>query len=296
MKQPLLTIAIPTYDRAEKLDRQLAWAVNAIDGRWDDVELIVSDNASPDATPQICEKWRAESKGNLRVTRQPSNLGLIRNVLYCIQQAHGQYVWVVGDDDTISPEAFTWVLAQLSGAHASSLSFLHLNIRAQDGYAGSIVQERAYPFYEDRRASPGMTLFEACVQTDEIWMLLITANVYAVPAVQPAIQGWPGMMRNFAFPLYLSGVAAAQGTMVVRAEPSVTYPHHTGSHLRAWLKTLYHDIPEAYLRLLRHGYRPEFIRQRILSRASFMTFMMRFPLSFLRSLKFYAVASRLKRM
>lgn len=34
MTQPLLTIAIPTYNRARELDRQLEWAVNAIGGRW----------------------------------------------------------------------------------------------------------------------------------------------------------------------------------------------------------------------------------------------------------------------
>ena len=33
MTQPRLTIAIPTYNRAKQLDRQLNWAVNAIAGR-----------------------------------------------------------------------------------------------------------------------------------------------------------------------------------------------------------------------------------------------------------------------
>jgi abequosyltransferase len=35
MTQPKLTIAIPTYNRAQQLDRQLNWAVNAIAGRRD---------------------------------------------------------------------------------------------------------------------------------------------------------------------------------------------------------------------------------------------------------------------
>ncbi|MCS6773581.1 MAG: glycosyltransferase, partial [Thermoflexales bacterium] len=58
MSSPLLTIAIPTYNRSRELDRQLAWAVEAIAGRWQDVELIVSDNASPDETPHVCQTWR----------------------------------------------------------------------------------------------------------------------------------------------------------------------------------------------------------------------------------------------
>ncbi|BAL99084.1 putative glycosyltransferase [Caldilinea aerophila DSM 14535 = NBRC 104270] len=294
MKQPLLTIAIPTYRRAQKLDKQLAWAVNAIAGRWDDVELMVSDNASPDETPQICEKWTMQSNGHLRVMRQPKNLGLIRNVLFCIEQAQGRYVWTVGDDDVIFDAALDWILTQLTDHTGDMLSFLHLNVRTQDGYEGAILQERAYPFQEDRNSSPGNMLFEECVEINENWMLLITANIYATITARAAIRRWPGMTNNLAFPLFLSGYAAAQGAMRVRAEPSLIYPHHTGSHLHTWLKTVYHDIPEAYLRLLREGYQPAFIRRRILSRASFLVFMMRFPLQFLRSLQFYFAASRLK--
>jgi len=69
----LLTIAIPTYNRAKQLDRQLNWAVNAIAGRWDEVELIVSDNASLDETPEICQKWYAQTGGRARIIRQPRN-------------------------------------------------------------------------------------------------------------------------------------------------------------------------------------------------------------------------------
>jgi hypothetical protein len=185
-------------------------------------------------------------------------------------------------------------LKQLAHHTASNLAFLHLNVRTRQGYDGAILQERVYPFQEDRDASPGSTLFEECVEIDENWMLLITANIYAAPTARAAIQRWPGMTNNLAFPLFLSGYAAAQGAMRVRAEPSLIYPHHTGSHLRTWLRTVYHDIPEAYLRLFKEGYRAEFIRRRVLSRASFLTFMMRFPLQFLSSLQRYWAASRLK--
>lgn len=294
MSTPLLTIAIPTYNRAQQLDRQLAWAIDAIAGRWDEIELLVSDNASPDDTPQICERQRAQSDGHLTVIRQATNVGLIRNVLFCIEQARGQYVWVVGDDDAIFPGTLEWVLHQLAGRAGDKLSFLHLNVRTQSGYDGAILQERVYPFQTDREALPGSSLFEECVEIDENWMLLITANIYAADIARAAIRCWPQMTGNLAFPLFLSGYAAAQGQMIVRSEPSLLYPHHTGSHLRTWLNTVYHDIPAAYLQLLREGYSPAFIRRRILSRASFLVFMMRFPWGFLRSLRLYFAANRLQ--
>ena len=40
----LLTLAIPTYNRAELLDKQLTWLAQAIIGIESDCEIFVSDN------------------------------------------------------------------------------------------------------------------------------------------------------------------------------------------------------------------------------------------------------------
>ncbi|MCS6774726.1 MAG: glycosyltransferase, partial [Thermoflexales bacterium] len=108
--QPLLTIAIPTYNRAKHIDRQLSWAVNAISDRWDQVELIVSDNGSPDATPEVCQRWVQQTNGRLRAYRQPQNVGLPRNAIFCIQQARGKFIWLVSDDDEICEDTLDWLL------------------------------------------------------------------------------------------------------------------------------------------------------------------------------------------
>ena len=294
MTQPKLTIAIPTYNRAAKLDKQLAWAVNAIDGRWDEVELIVSDNASPDETPAVCEKWKARSHGNLRVQRQQSNVGLVRNVLACINAARGDFVWVVGDDDTIYDNALDWVLQELRSNLAHALTYIHLNVRTRNGYEGDVLQERVYPFWDNKTSHPGVELFKECAELDEGWMLLITANIYATHVAKAAVNRWPEMTNNLAFPLFLSGYAAKQGGMMVCAEPSLLYPHHTGSHLDTWLNTVFHDIPAAYWALLHEGYSAGFIRRRILTRASILVFAVRFPMQFVKALLIYFRAARIK--
>ncbi len=295
MNKPRLTIAIPSFNRAQHLDRQLAWAVRSIGDRWNDCELIVSDNASPDNTAEICDRWKAQSGEHLRIIRQRTNIGLVRNVLACIQAAQGDFVWVIGDDDEIFDHALEWVFNTVNSATASErLSYLHLNIRSRNGYDGPVLQERAYPFEHDKFASPGSTLFQECADLDEGWMLLITANIYKTEIAKAAINHWPTMQNNLAFPLFLSGYAAAQAQMVIRAEPSVLYPHHTGSHLKTWLNTRFHDIAVAYWALLSVGYPPAFIRRRILARASFVTFAVRFPLQFVHSLYVYLRASRLR--
>lgn len=288
MTRPLLTIAIPTYNRARELDRQLEWAVNAIDGRWDDIELIVSDNASPDETPHVCQNWRQRSGNRIGVFRQPSNLGLVRNALFCIEQARGAYTWLVSDDDRIAPHTLNHVLERLAGEHR--LSFLHLNGNKATS-DGVIVREGIYPFKRDLTTDPGATLFQQCAEIYEDWMMLITANIYATAAARSAIQAWPGLADNMAFPLYLAGYAAARGAMSVCADICLT--DNLAYQRSNWIQITFQDIPEAYFHLLPAGLPAGFIRGRIMMRISLLAFAMRFPLNFLKSLPLYMRGSRI---
>ena len=118
--RPLLTIAIPTYNRAiflrellEQLLPQIAEARSA--GHGDEVELLISDNASTDDTPAVTA-W-AESTGvPMRVVRQPENIGSDRNFVFCFQEARGKYFWLFGDDDILRPGALQAIMQSLRGA------------------------------------------------------------------------------------------------------------------------------------------------------------------------------------
>ncbi len=294
MGNPKLTIAIPTYNRAEKLNSQLEWAVHSIENHWGDCELIVSDNASPDATQEVCNKWFQQSGNRLRIIRQSSNIGLIQNVLFCIQEAQGDFVWIVSDDDIILNDTFLWVLEQSRSSSPTQLGYILLNFSTRNGYSGEILQERFYQFLQDRYSLPGITLFEECATLDEGGVMALTANIYSSQIARAAIAYWPAITGNLAFPLFLSGYTSALGGMIVRAEPSLVYPHHTGSHLKSWLNTLFHDIPVAYWALRNLGFSPGFIRRNILMRASFLAYAARFPIQFVKSLQVYFRASRMK--
>jgi glycosyltransferase involved in cell wall biosynthesis len=155
MIQPALTIAIPTYNRAHYLDRQLHWAVRSIADRWDQIELIASDNGSSDKTPEICKRWQQLTGGQLRTFRQPRNLGLTLNALHCIQQAHGRYIWLVSDDDEVEEHTFEWLLATISNANEDELKIIHLNGLMKDK-RGRVILESLYNFKKDKRKNPGI--------------------------------------------------------------------------------------------------------------------------------------------
>jgi glycosyltransferase involved in cell wall biosynthesis len=112
---PKLSIAIPTYNRAEILRRQLGSLIGQIVACQEDVEIVVSDNASSDTTERVVDEMRCHFSG-LRYVRNDENLGLLRNVDCAVRACRAEYVWIVSDDDVLMPYAVETVLAAVSRA------------------------------------------------------------------------------------------------------------------------------------------------------------------------------------
>jgi glycosyltransferase involved in cell wall biosynthesis len=94
---PLVTIAIPTFNRAALL-RGCVQA--ALSQTYTNIEVLVSDNASTDDTTKVLREFNDK---RLRVMRQETNIGLYPNLNACVAGARGEYVVLVCDDDRISP-------------------------------------------------------------------------------------------------------------------------------------------------------------------------------------------------
>lgn len=102
---PLLTVAIPTRNRAEHLRELLSNLLGLVgrDRLWDAVEIIVSDNGSTDLTPIVCEEF----KDRIYYVRHPKNVGFDSNVWSCYQEARSPYVLFFSDDDIPDPTLLT---------------------------------------------------------------------------------------------------------------------------------------------------------------------------------------------
>lgn len=110
---PLLTIAIPTYNRARFLAESLAVLGPQIQQLAQqhpgEVELLISDNASVDATANLLDATEQDGLP-LRRLLQPENIGSDRNFVACFRAARGRYFWLCGDDDILRPGAVAAVL------------------------------------------------------------------------------------------------------------------------------------------------------------------------------------------
>ncbi len=96
--RPRVTVAIPTYNRADKT--LPATLRSAIDQRYANLDIVVSDNCSSDDTEAVVRGHG----GRIRYVRQAENLGLNGNLNACVDLAEGDYVLVLHDDDLIDPD------------------------------------------------------------------------------------------------------------------------------------------------------------------------------------------------
>ncbi|MHB1022595.1 MAG: glycosyltransferase family 2 protein [Acidobacteriaceae bacterium] len=110
-KQPLLTIAIPTYNRSKYLAELLKTLAPQLAGE-QRVELIISDNASTDDTVSLVKRFQDEGL-SARYIRNDTNLGPDGNFLQCFNEAQGKYFWIFGDDDAIDGQGVSKTLALL---------------------------------------------------------------------------------------------------------------------------------------------------------------------------------------
>ena len=107
---PLVSIGIPTYNRERLIGRAIESALNQ---DYPNIEIVISDNASTDATSEVCRRY-AQEQPNVRYVRQPRNLGAIRNFDEVLRQSSGQFFMWLGDDDWLDPNYVRLALARLN--------------------------------------------------------------------------------------------------------------------------------------------------------------------------------------
>lgn len=99
-RRPTVGLGMPVYNG----ERFIGDAIRSIlDQSFGDFELTICDNASTDATEQICRKFAAEDS-RVRYFRNPANIGAHPNFNLAFSRARGKYFKWVAHDDTLHPD------------------------------------------------------------------------------------------------------------------------------------------------------------------------------------------------
>lgn len=104
-----LSICMPTYNRAGHLQNLLGVIFSQLEkyALLDVVEVLVSDNDSPDNTSEIVQKYLPLG---LRYSKNPTNIGPDANFLKLFEMATGDYIWLPGDDDSINADTLAYII------------------------------------------------------------------------------------------------------------------------------------------------------------------------------------------
>ena len=121
MDNPILTIAVPTYNGSKTIEDMLDILLPQVDER---IEVLISDNCSTDSIPQIIKKYK-ESYPQIRYIRNKTNIGPDANFLNALNMAQGKYVLLLSDDDILIEKSLVNILDFLENNQDLTLVYLH---------------------------------------------------------------------------------------------------------------------------------------------------------------------------
>ena len=101
--KPLVSIGLPVYNGEDYIEKCLS---SIVAQNYENIEVIVSDNQSTDATFEICERF-AQEDDRIRLLRNKKNLGAVPNMNKVVQVAQGKYFHWIGHDDYLRSEFVT---------------------------------------------------------------------------------------------------------------------------------------------------------------------------------------------
>ena len=154
MKKPLVTIAIPTYNRA---DRYLSETLeSALNQTYENLEILVSDNCSTDRTPDLVKSY---SDPRINYIRQEENLGQRGNMNFLVDKAAGDFFLMLHDDDQIDPDFIETCISAAGHKAGAGLVLTGARVIDKDGQtlrekenlAGGMSAEKLVLFWYQKR-------------------------------------------------------------------------------------------------------------------------------------------------
>ena len=169
----LLSINIPTYNRAEYLKKNLIKIIPIC--KKYHIPIYISDNKSTDNTLLVLNQLK-DTYNLLFVYEMDSNFGIDYNMDNVVLMSNTKYSWLFSDDDEIDSDAIEIILNVLE---RYSPDFLLLNCRETIFSTGEVLNENFYHidnFYEIisnrtllKNYANILTLLSACVINNDLW-------------------------------------------------------------------------------------------------------------------------------
>lgn len=129
---PLVTACLPAWNAASFIQKTLECLANQT---YDNLEVIISDDASSDQTVMICQEF-IHNHPNFRIIKQGQNLGWIDNVNFLLGEAikvQSKYLFFAFHDDLLDPNYVSSLVEKLEQNDDAVLAFSDMETIFTDG-------------------------------------------------------------------------------------------------------------------------------------------------------------------
>lgn len=142
-----ITVGIPTYNGSVTITNSIESVLLEVEAFESGVvELIICDNSSEDSTWEILTRFMERYPDVIRTFRNDTNVGFDRNVDLLFKYAHGDFVWLLGDDDIITKGSIQKVLNIIDEYSELGLLFVGGVVGHEDDNIDGILCENGAQF------------------------------------------------------------------------------------------------------------------------------------------------------
>lgn len=146
MSDTRLTVAIPSFNRNEVLAANLNYLLPQL-GR--EQRLLIVDNCSEvPVAAQLKELLSQYPEVQTKIVRNRTNIGGNANILRCLEFCETEWVWILGDDDRVRPDALEVISQHLRLYHDCLFINFSINDRYHSPRKERIVTRGLHDFVE----------------------------------------------------------------------------------------------------------------------------------------------------
>ena len=127
IKNPLLSITIPTYNRPNQIIKQIKRLLPQLN---EYVQVTIYDNCSLHPVHLL---FSDDDKKKIYIKRNKTNIGADANIAKCFEECETKWLWVLSDDDFVADDAINKVISQILN-NCMSFTYISFIVYKKDIY------------------------------------------------------------------------------------------------------------------------------------------------------------------
>lgn len=120
-----VSIMLPTYNHEIFIEDCL---VSILKQDYEDLEIVVSDDASTDNTIEIVKKIATSYPGKIIISENSINIGITKNCNKALQKCTGEYICLFAGDDIMLPGKIAEQVQLLNNDHEAAICYHRVEV------------------------------------------------------------------------------------------------------------------------------------------------------------------------